>query len=774
MSNIAPDDEISLEKENHSLKKRIDELERTLSDIEAVKREPVARSAAERWKLVAFGILLAVSLIPSYLVLRDRWLEHAVQIESVNKFWWETPLLKSLPYPQYFLLIFISTLLVLVIVLFWRQKPFLIFSNLNLGTIETNDETLDWKHLKPSNYLLIAAFVIAGISVTWMFVKGRIPGWELILAVALFVSGLILSDAQRAAWQERLVTQWQFILDAALLTVAVCAALYATFGEKRPNLIFYLFLVIATANFLKHRKQTHPLFWISIFSLIALTWNIDGWNYVVIGDEYSFFVEVQNILDNRTFWENVSNTFNGNFVYGTHPYLSSYIHDFFMKMFDNQNFGWRFSNPVLVACSLPLFYYFFKAFVPRKIAIIIVILLGFSHYLLSFSKIGYNNLQALFIMGAVLASFTWALKSMRPLAFCITGLCMGLCFYLYPAALYVVPLPVIGFLFYLPPTSKEALKRWGWMAVSTGLLFYPLIAQPNYWKAKVAGTFMYTDAGNSFGALIENVSRNMLFSGLSYLYMPEQSHFVSVGYIDVLSSVFVAIGFAALIKTAFQRNKSAWFLIASFLMMFLVVGATHGRNFPTATRMFLLLPWFAVFTAFGLEWCIETAKSLFAIDQKVFSALLVGAIVIVNLYQAYVIDVRNMVQYHTLAPLFVKVAREIEANPQMPTKTYAFVATPGWNTDGLRIVQRAYQVPASPAQLLSLPLEENRLPVSAQELVSQRDVVVIVQGNMEENAMTTVDIQLLTWGKSVCEIRNGKGVLQFQLWHAGDLAWLCP
>jgi hypothetical protein len=478
-------------------------------------------------------------------------------------------------------------------------------------------------------------------------------------------------------------------------------------------------------------------------------------------------VEVQNILDNRTFWDKVGTTFNGNFVYGTHPYLSSYIHDFFMKMFDNRNFGWRFSNPVLVACSLPLFYYFFKSFVPRRIAITIVILLGFSHYLLSFSKIGYNNLQA------VLASFTWALKSMRPLAFSVTGLCMGLCFYLYPAALYVVPLPIIGLLFFLPPTNKEALKRWGWMAVSAMLLFFPLIAQPNYWKAKVAGTFMYTDAGNSFGALIENVSRNTLFSGFSYLYMPEQSHFVSVGYIDVLSSVFVVIGFVALLKTAFQRNKSALFLTVSFLMIFLVVGATHGRNFPTATRMFLLLPWFALFTAFGLEWCLETAKSLFHVNQRVVSTLLVGAIVFVNLYHTYVIDVRNMVQYHTLAPLFVKVAREIGANNQIPTKSYAFVAATGWNTDGLRIVQRAYQVPDSPAQLLTLPLEENQLPASSQELVSQRDTVVIVQGNLEESIMTPVDIQLLTWGKSVCEIRNGKGVLQFQLWHSGDLAWLC-
>jgi 4-amino-4-deoxy-L-arabinose transferase-like glycosyltransferase len=118
-----------------------------------------------------------------------------------------------------------------------------------------------------------------------------------------------------------------------------------------------------------------------------------------------------------------------------------------MKLFDNRNFGWRFSNPFLMACSLPFFYYFFKAFVSQRIALMAVILLGFSHYLLSFSKIGYNNLQALFATGLVLASLTWALQSMKPIAFSATGLVMGLCFYIYPAALYVVPLPVLNLVF---------------------------------------------------------------------------------------------------------------------------------------------------------------------------------------------------------------------------------------------------------------------------------------------------------------------------------------
>jgi hypothetical protein len=362
---------------------------------------------------------------------------------------------------------------------------------------------------------------------------------------------------------------------------------------------------------------------------------------------------------------------------------------------------------------------------------------------------------------------------MRPVAFCITGLAMGLCFYVYPAALYAVPLPLIGFLIFMPPTNREAIKRWAWTIASMALLFYPLTIQPDYWQAKVAGTFLYTEAGYSLGAFLDNFSRNMLYSGLSYLYIPEQSHFVTTGYLDLLSSMFVLIGFVVLFKNVLQRNKPALFLLLSFLFMFLIVGATHGRNFPTTTRMFLLLPWFVLFAAFGLRWSAESAHRLFHVNSRKLETALVGAIVLLNIYHAYVMDIWNMPQYHTMAPMFVKIARQIDANLETPHKSYAFVGGPNWNTDGLVIVQGAYLVPDSPRQIIHLPVEGNQLAASAQELVGQRDIVVIVKSDIDQDIVTQVNAQLGGWGKTMCEIRNERGTLQFYLWHSGDLGWVC-
>jgi hypothetical protein len=243
---------------------------------------------------------------------------------------------------------------------------------------------------------------------------------------------------------------------------------------------------------------------------------------------------------------------------------------------------------------------------------------------------------------------------------------------------------------------------------------------------------------------------------------------------DPISGIFVMIGFAYLVILLFRRNKSALFLALSFLWMFFIVGTTHGRNFPTATRMFLLLPWFALFAAFGLEWFAEKSVHLFTVKRKWLLTLTTILIVIANLYNTYVIDIRNMAQYHELAPLFVKTVREINSHTEMPPKSYAFVTLPDWDSSGMTIIQRAYLIPESASQLTNLPLDGDQFSESSLELVNQPDVVVIIKADNNQVNLVQVDTQLQNLGKSMCEIRNGKGTLAFQLWHSGDLAWLCP
>jgi dolichyl-phosphate-mannose-protein mannosyltransferase len=771
MSENAPPDEMSPAKTDHPLKQNIEDV----AELELIGARVASRSSlAVWWARAIFLITVLVGMIPTYLVIQDRWFGKPISITAVDEFWWSMPALRGLAYPRYFLIIFGVTIFTALVVFFWRNGPRLVFPDLNIGDSDTSNRHVDEKQYRAGRHVFLTGLAIANISAVFVFMQGRIPGWELLLALAFYISGRILMEYSIVNIKEYFHERGRFLLEAALFVIALCSVLYALFGESKPNFIFFLLFVLAGINFLRHRKETPTIFWVGMAALAALTWKLDSWEYVVIGDEYSFYTEIRNILENRTVWELINNTFNGNLVYGTHPYFSSYIHNFFMKMFDNHNFGWRFSNPFLVACALFFFYYFFQAFVSRRTALVTVTLLGFSHYLLSFSKIGYNNLQALFALGLVLAIFTWALQSMSVTAFSLLGLAMGICFYLYPGALYVVPLPVLGLLMLMPPITRAAVKRWGWMIVSAGLLIYPLVSQPAYWAAKVAGTFLSAEISNSAATLTRNILLNVLYTSLSFLYTPEQTHYVSTGYMDPLSGVFIVMGFVCLMQLVFRWNRSALFLALSFLWIFSLVGLTHGRNFPPTTRMFLLLPWFAFYTALGLEWCAERAELLFNIDSRRLIQLFVSLIVMVNLYHAHVIDIRNTAQYHTMPAMFVKTVREINANSAMPPKSYAFVAPLNWDISGMAVIQRAYLVPDSPRQLINLPLDGNLLPLSAEPLVRQRDIVVIVKGDMDAKSMAQVDVQLQDWGKYMCEIRNIKGRLQFQLWHSGDLAWLCP
>ena len=122
----------------------------------------------------------------------------------------------------------------------------------------------------------------------------------------------------------------------------------------------------------------------------------------VVGDEYIFFTDAKAIITPLRLSEVAAHLFDGTWTYGAHPYVSSLIQALSMLLLGRDNFGWRFSNIYLSAVSIGLFYLFFKGFFSRRVAILAALLLAASHYLMNFSKIGYNNLQALFIMSLVL------------------------------------------------------------------------------------------------------------------------------------------------------------------------------------------------------------------------------------------------------------------------------------------------------------------------------------------------------------------------------------
>src|SRR5207253_169536 len=112
------------------------------------------------------------------------------------------------------------------------------------------------------------------------------------------------------------------------------------------------------------------------------------------------------------------------------------------------------------------------------------------HYIMSFGKIGYNNLQALFAMALALWASCWAIRSRRPIALVSAGMATAFCCYVYPAATYVIPLAVLVLLIYDPPVSKASIARLGIVLATMSLFIAPLLLQFQYWATKIAGTYL--------------------------------------------------------------------------------------------------------------------------------------------------------------------------------------------------------------------------------------------------------------------------------------------
>src|SRR5215203_6598298 len=133
MSESASPEEPLLEKENHVLKQKVDDLERTLSEME-LQAKPTVNSSPW-WQKALFIILVTVSIVPTYFVVQDRWFEKLISITAVDELWWSIVPLRTLGYPRYFLIIFCVTVFTALVVFFWRKGPLLAFSNLNIGKI---------------------------------------------------------------------------------------------------------------------------------------------------------------------------------------------------------------------------------------------------------------------------------------------------------------------------------------------------------------------------------------------------------------------------------------------------------------------------------------------------------------------------------------------------------------------------------------------------------------------------------------------------------------
>jgi 4-amino-4-deoxy-L-arabinose transferase-like glycosyltransferase len=775
-----------------ALRQQITRLQERLAELEGETVQPEKTSSA--WKklrqyIFPLLLLLAVALfavLPGILVARDRWLGlPAWQLFNFDS-WCNNEFLCHTALPPYFGSIFIILLLLVVVIFLYkedrktgdeRQTGFAPISNPDQAGNETLLADSDRLH-RTSLGLRIGAVVLAASFSLLALFTGTIHGWGFGLAILAFLGGHLLPEANwQAVWlilKRNGILIFSFIL--AQLALILFLAGLAT-AQPFPWALL-LVLILTWINLVRFYRQLPPILWVFSLALVCYGVYINRWSFSTIGDEYAFFNRALEIATSQGVGEILANLFNGSYVYGTHPYLSSAIQALSMKLFGLDSFGWRFSNALLSATAVIFYYLFFKKFTSHLVAILIALLLSTSVYLMTFGKIGYNNLQAYFALSVGLWCAGWALQSRSRLAYALLGVCLGMSFYVYPAALYIIPLPVLLVLMFEPPRTKELWKSWGIAGVGLLICMLPLFFQTDYWQTKGMGLiFNNPEITETAQSTALHIFSNFVDAFFSFLYTPQESHLVPVAYADPLSSAFILIGLVLSFKFALQKRFSMYSLVC-FLFLLVAVGVSHDRRFPPTTRMFMLLPWLAFFAAEGITWLADKFVSLNITrwTRNGILAVLLIAIAFLNIYQAYSLSLSRNNANQTLEALFLGIVQrlpEFEPTRAKPL-TFLFITNHEWGIDGLHMLMQAYPYAASKIQLQEEKLAEPVISEWLQPLIAGRETLVILQPNLNADWQVKLGEQLMNMGKEPCEIKEYTGKdTRFTLWHSADLQGLC-
>jgi hypothetical protein len=756
-----------LQQKLQEMQARIDLLESELNQFRDVN--PPARPNLRI--LIRLFVIVFLAVLSPALVVADRWF-NLLSIDVLKEDWCQSSYLCGTMLPSYFLIIFVCVAVLWLMMFFQRQEPVVVIENRILP--------LEYTPVDPDQAKLGMQFMLgAALGLVWVvgssLSKNEYPGWNLVFVWLVFLTGCFLRAFRLDLIVDLCKRNSEFWISILLAHAAIVAILIGYFDRPQFLGLTLVLFILAMANLWRFRQRVPLIFWIVSLALIVYTIEINGWWTSAVGDEYSFSEIARQLAEKTSFVELDKLLFRANGAHGAHPYFSSFLQSTSIKLFGYEGFGWRFSNPYLCSWAVGLFYLFCKTFVSKRVALIAAFLLAVSSYVMSFSKIGYNNLQALFALTLGLALATWALRSKLILAFACLGSGLALCFYVYPAALYVAPLPCLLLVLYDPPLTRAAIRRWATMLIVFAAMIFPLMLQPTYWETKVAGTFFNQPALlQSFYSIMIHILTNFLYSAFSFLYVAQESHFIASSYLDPLSAGLFLIGFCLLIYQL-RRQRFAIFIFMSFVFLLWSVGISHDRATPPNTRMFLFLPWMALIAAWGMIWIEERTRQAFSIRVGASFALipiLLTTITGVNLYQAYPLSHTRSTNMQLTEALFVRISQHVyEAEPNTP-KNYAVIVNETWGIEGLLFLQNAYSHLAW-ARIVQIRIAEPVLSESDQRLLAERNTIIILAPQLDPIWAKTLDTPLRELGKEPCDIATENQEKRFVLYHAPDLPQAC-
>jgi hypothetical protein len=722
------------------------------------------------------GATVALAALGPALVVYDRWLQLRDSSTHLSAYAGRYPFLQNFNLPAYAATIGGAFLLLLV-----------------LGAFRASEITKSWtrrcafarrprrptaRATQRSRGTAVAALGagVAALLFLRVALTGRQPGVELLLALCAFAVGMVLREVSFAALRRVWRRSRGTLLSILAAHIAVILALASHYSFHRFELPSLALALAALGNLLARFRRTGPIPLLVLAFVCLYTWRINAWWYALVGDEYRNFELAEKIVTAHDPAFILSHLFQlEGGLEGLDPYADSLVQAAAMRVLGVNSFGWRFSSLYFAAIALAFFHRFFRTFLTRRAALAATVCLGASHYIMSFGKIGYDKFQAYLAMALLLAAAACAIRTRRMIAFVGMGLSAALCFYVYPAALYVVPLPFFLLLVYAPPVDRATLLRWAVAVLAAVLTIFPLPFQQNYFEGKRPGTVFYSpELAHTPATLLGHFGRNVAYAVFSPVVLGSEDHFVTSSYLDPVTGLLYMVGLASAVWLL-RRERFLAFLLVSLGWLFFFGGATHDREYPPTTRMFLMLPLFVLLAIAGLERLLALARSAGLSDpaaRRVLAATLC-AIVVLNVLQTHVVSKRRSDGYELFDPLVLRLATRIEELPPSRRVRLLLLCQSKGEGNGIPQVLGVYDLKEAARQFAEIPLPEGVLTAAERSQVADPARAVFVSPRFAPELRETLEREIASTGKSPCSVRTSTGTERFKLWTSRGVPDLC-
>jgi hypothetical protein len=269
-----------------------------------------------------------------------------------------------------------------------------------------------------------------------------------------------------------------------------------------------------------------------------------------------------------------------------------------------------------------MFYSFLKKLLDSKVALFGTILMQWSFYLSNYFKLGVVNPQAVTLFIACLFFSDLASRTNRWIFYLLTGLVLGISFYLYIGPIYVALIWPF-FLRALKTPWTKLVPRVFLMFVVMLVVVSPGLFDTTHWQAAAKKTIFVREFTDQSQVLV-NVYHNFFLFYKNYDYM--FNHFISGPYLDVVTQVLATLG----VVICIVRFKKISYLsiLLGYISMAVVLGVTSPYSYAPTSRGVFLLPYGFIFAAIGLE--------VFLHDREFKSViwLIVLTVICLNVYRS--------------------------------------------------------------------------------------------------------------------------------------------